>query len=78
MDVVISKSDNKNKKYKAVIDGKKQFISVPKVMKILQLIKIKTVNNDILIAIKNVRIGEQVGLILRGFTRNMFSGIRIH
>ena len=76
MDIVISKSENKNKKMKVVIDGKKQFILVRHLMRILQLIMTLKDVITIFRDTQRTKTGEQVVLILRGFGLKMYYGIR--
>ena len=57
MEIVISKSKKPDKKLDARIDNKTRFHLDRKGHRILQNIKIKNENNDMLIGIKQMRIG---------------------
>ena len=73
MDIVISKSDRKDKKLKAVIDGKKLCISVHLVILITLYIKMMTEKINIFSVIKRTRTG--MTLKQQVFMPSIFYGI---
>ena len=69
--VVIRKSSKVDKKYEAVIDGRKTVSFVANVIPILLFIKIMKGSRDIFRGIKVMKIGVRRELILLDFTLNM-------
>ena len=57
MEIVILKSKKPDKKFDARIDNEKRFHLDRRVLQILQHIKIKNENNEMLIGINKMRIG---------------------
>ena len=73
MDIVISKSNRKDKKLKAVIDNKKQFISVLLVILIILSIKMIIEKMPTFGVIKRTRTGQILKQL--DFTPNIYYGI---
>ena len=74
MEVIIKRSHKPDKKFDAVIDGKKLLLLVLKVWLTLLYIKIQREKRDILHAIDQMKIGQNQELKLLVSMRSMFYG----